>query len=83
MGNSGGTTDVMIKMQSKSSFPLAIPRSSPVDELQSPQIAWHRPLTQTYELAAMAKINRNPMNKNASKVLAETRSVEKIMVRTS
>jgi hypothetical protein len=30
MGSSGGTTDVMIRMQSSRSLPLAIPRSSPV-----------------------------------------------------
>jgi hypothetical protein len=29
MGNSGGTTEVMIKTQSSKSFPFAIPRSSP------------------------------------------------------
>lgn len=41
------------------------------------------PLTQTYQLAAMAKIRRNPMKRNDSKLFADTRSVEKIMVRTS
>ena len=41
------------------------------------------PLTQTYQLAAMAKMSRKPMNKNDSRLFAETRSVEKIIVLTS
>jgi hypothetical protein len=41
------------------------------------------PFTQTYQLAAMAKMSRNPMNKKDSMLFAETRSVEKIIVRTS
>jgi len=43
----------------------------------------YQPFVQTYQLAATAKIRRNPMNKNASRLFAETRSVEKIMVLTS
>jgi len=41
------------------------------------------PLIQTYQLAAIAKMSKKPMNKKLSKLLAETRSVEKIIVRTS
>jgi hypothetical protein len=38
------------------------------------------PLTQTYPLAASAKTRRKPMNRNASRLLADTVSVEKIIV---
>lgn len=41
------------------------------------------PLVQTYQLAAIAKMRRKPMKRNDSKLFADTRSVEKIMVRTS
>lgn len=69
IGNSGGTTLVMIKTQSRRSLYFFNPLS--------------RPFVQTYQLAAMAKIRRNPMKRKDSKLLAVTRSVEKIMVRTS
>jgi hypothetical protein len=42
-----------------------------------------QPLTQTYQLAAIAKMRRNPMKRNDSMLFAEIRSVEKIMVLTS
>jgi hypothetical protein len=45
------------------------------------RICW--PLTQTYQLAAIAKMRRNPMKRNDSTLFAEIRSVEKIMVLTS
>lgn len=43
----------------------------------------HLPWTQTYQLAAIAKMRRNPMKRKDSKLFAETRSVEKIIVLTS
>ena len=41
------------------------------------------PFVHTYQLAAIAKISKNPMNKNDSKLLAETRSELKIIVLTN
>lgn len=41
------------------------------------------PFVQTYQLAARAKMRRKPMKRKDSKLFAETRSVEKIMVLTS
>jgi hypothetical protein len=86
MGNSGGTTLVTISTQSSNSFDffkfLSIPGFTQLlDILVAPKKS--SPLTQTYQLAAIAKISKNPMNRNDSKLFAETRSVEKIMVRTS
>ena len=69
IGNSGGTTLVIIKTQSKSNFDFFKSRSMP--------------FVHTYQLAAIAKISKNPMNKNDSKLLAETRSELKIIVLTN
>ena len=41
------------------------------------------PFVQTYQLAAIAKINKNPIKRNDSKLFADTLSVENIIVRTS
>ena len=43
----------------------------------------YAPFVQTYQLAAIAKINKDPMKTNDSKLFADTRSVENIVVRTS
>ena len=87
MGSSGGTTLVMMRTQSSSSLDFFSPRSSPIDQkgLARAQGSPNSdaPLTQTYQLAAIAKMSKKPMNKKLSKLLAETRSVEKIIVRTS
>lgn len=39
-------------------------------------------MTQTYQLAAMAKMSRKPMRRKDSKLFAETHSVENVIVRT-
>ena len=41
------------------------------------------PFVQTYQLAAIAKINKNPMKRNKSKLFAGTHSVEIFIVRAS
>ena len=87
MGSSGGTTLVIMRTQSSSNLDFFSPRSSPIDQCGSAGAYdfpnSDAPLTQTYQLAAIAKMSKNPMNKKLSKLLAETRSVEKIIVRTS
>jgi hypothetical protein len=43
----------------------------------------YAPFTQTYQLAAMAKMSKKPIKRKDSMLFADTRSEEKIMVRTS
>lgn len=69
IGNSGGTTLVMINTQSSNNF----------DFFKFLSI----PFVHTYQLAAIAKIKRNPMKRKLSKLFAETLSLLKIMVLTS
>lgn len=69
IGNSGGTTEVKTSTTSNNNFPLSI--------------SFFLPSIHTYAEAAMAKIKRKPIKTNDSRLLADMRSSEKIMVRTS
>lgn len=70
MGSSGGTTDVMIMMQWRSSF-QRLRRGSP------------QPWYMTYELDATAKTRSPRMKKKASRLPEVTRSVDRMIVRMS
>lgn len=87
IGSSGGTTLVIMRMQSNNNFDFFRPLSTPKFLESAAYTRYHtrenKPFTQTYQLAAMAKMRRNPMKRNDSKLFADTRSVEKIMVRMS
>src|SRR4051812_14840817 len=83
IGSSGGTTLVMIRMQSSKSLDFLRSRSIPERESSKHSYGVNLsgealPLVHTYQLAAIAKIKRKPMKRKDSVLFAEIRSVEKI-----
>jgi hypothetical protein len=86
IGSSGGMTLVMMSTQSNNSLLFFKSLSIPVGALQHQErkeTVPARTLTQTYQLAAIAKINKHPIKRKLSILFVDTLSVLNIMVRTS